>query len=182
MTIAIISSSTRLGRKSHRVALALKNAVEAAGHNAAIVDLVEHPLPAFIERYAMLPDAEKTHSMNKIASLLQASQAAIFVTPEYNGGICSGLKNLMDTFGKAEFAGKAIGVASVSAGILGGIRAAQQLQVNILGIQAYPQPQVLTVGEVEKQLDEQGALINPAFEAKLQGFLNAFLGFAGKLA
>ena len=102
----------------------------------------------------------------------------IFVTPEYNGGISSSLKNFIDTFGRPEFAGKPIAVASVSSGALGGIRAAMSLQQLILAIQAYPQPQMLTVADVENQLSKEGEILNPTFEKKLASFIDAFIGFA----
>jgi NAD(P)H-dependent FMN reductase len=180
MNIAIISSSTRPGRTSHRAALALKKAIETSVNTVNFIDLKVLELPLFGERFAFLTESERTENMIKIAEMLQQSKAIIFVTPEYNGSISTGLKNLLDTFGKAEFAGKPIGVTTASTGILGGIRAAQQLQVNILGVGAYPQPQMLTVGEVDKQMDTEGEVLNSAFEAKLNSFVSSFLGFAGR--
>jgi NAD(P)H-dependent FMN reductase len=180
MSIAIISTSTRPGRTSHRVALALKRTVETAGQSVSLIDLKELTLPLFSERFAFLTESERSENMIKIAEILQQSKAIIFVTPEYNGSISTGLKNLLDTFGKAEFAGKPIGVATASTGIMGGIRAAQQLQINILGVQAYPQPQMLTVGEVDKQMDTEGEVLNTAFGPKLNGFVTAFLGFVAR--
>lgn len=178
--IAIVSTSTRTGRKSHRLALALIKKIETSGQKAVLIDLNAHPLPVFTERFAFLTESERTENMIKIAEKLQESKAIVFVTPEYNGSISNGLKNLIDLYGKAEFAGKPIGVATASTGILGGIRAAQQLQLNILGIQGYPQPQMLTVGEIDKQLDEEANLINPAFESKISSFVSAFLNFVAK--
>ena len=54
------------------------------------------------------------------------------------------------------------------------------LQQLILAIQAYPQPQMLTVGLVEDQLNVEGQVINPSFEDKMSSFINAFLGFANR--
>jgi NAD(P)H-dependent FMN reductase len=176
MNIKIISGSTRIGRNSHRVALALNNKITALGIESSIVDLNEINLPPFEERLSFLP--EKPERLIEISNELLISTGFIFVTPEYNGGISSSLKNFIDTFGRPEFAGKPIAVASVSTGALGGIRAAMSLQQLILAIQAYPQPQMLTVGDVEEQLNNEGEIIYPNFEKKLDGFVNSFIGFA----
>jgi NAD(P)H-dependent FMN reductase len=178
MQITIISSSVREGRTSHRVALALKSAIKPLGHEAIIIDLKELSLPPFSERLAFMKD--KPDKLVATSEILKKSNAIIFVTPEYNGSIPSSLKNFIDVFGKAEFAGKPMGVATASNGIMGGVRAAYQLQQIILALQAYPQPQMLLTLEVTKQLNEQGELINPAFQTKLDLFVNSFLGFASR--
>ena len=178
MNIKIVSGSTRIGRKSHRVALALNHKMTTLGIECSIVDLNEIDLPPFEERLSFLP--EKSDRLVEVSNELLDSTGFIFVTPEYNGGISSSLKNFIDTFGRPEFAGKPIAVASVSSGDLGGIRAAISLQQLILAIQAYPQPQMLTVGLVEDQLNVEGQVINPSFEDKMSSFINAFLGFANR--
>jgi NAD(P)H-dependent FMN reductase len=176
MNIKIVSGSTRIGRNSHRVAIALNSKITALGIESSIVDLCEINLPPFKERLNFLP--EKPERLVEISNELLDSTGFIFVTPEYNGGISSSLKNFIDTFGRPEFAGKPIAVASVSSGALGGIRAAMSLQQLILAIQAYPQPQMLTVGDLEEQLNPLGEIINPRFEKQMDSFVNAFIGFA----
>ena len=114
----------------------------------------------------------------EVPQQLEDSGAFIFVTPEYNGSISSGLKNFIDVFAKKPFDGKPIGVATGSTGMMGGIRAAHQLQQIILAISAYPQPQILTVAQMDKQLDENEKVINESFNKSLERFLTAFLGFA----
>jgi NAD(P)H-dependent FMN reductase len=176
MNIKIVSGSTRIGRNSHRVALALNNKITALGIESSIVDLNEINLPPFEERLSFLP--EKPERLVEMSNELLSSTGYIFVTPEYNGGISSSLKNFIDTFGRPEFAGKPIAVASVSSGALGGIRAAMSLQQLILAIQAFPQPQMLNVADVEEQLNNEGEIINPSFEKNLDSFVSSFIGFA----
>ena len=175
MKITIISSSTRKGRLGHRVALALQKNITKAGHQALIIDLVELNLPPFEERFGHIADPDG--KLEKASNTLMQSDGLIFLTPEYNGAISSGLKNFIDVFAKAPFDGKPIGVATASTGALGGIRAAYQLQQTILSINAYPQPQMLLVGRMDKVLDEGGRIVDDSFEAKMDQFLTAFIGF-----
>jgi NAD(P)H-dependent FMN reductase len=180
MKIAIISSSTRNGRVSHRIALALAKQVGRVGHEAVIIDLLDLKLPMFSERYPHIPDKPK--SWTKTMETLQASDGIIFLTPEYNGSFSSGLKNFIDVFAKEGFRGKPIGVATGSTGAMGGVRAAYQLQQVVLSLFAYPQPQMLTVGEMQHRFDETGEIIDDAFRPHFEGYVNKFIQFCGQLA
>jgi len=112
---------------------------------------------------------------------LSAADAMIFVTPEYNGSYSLALKNMVDYFGLKVFEKKAIGVAAVSTGALGGIRAAVQLQQLILAIYAIPVPQMLLVPSVLTRFDEFGKLIDDLFAKNVDRFVNDFLWFAEAL-
>lgn len=178
MNITVISGSTRNVRRSHRVALAIVKQIKSLGHQASIIDLIELDLPTFVERFGKIDD--RNGRLAHAASTMRISDGLIFLTPEYNGAMSSGLKNFIDVFAKAAFDGKPIGVATVSVGASGGIRAAYQLQQIILSILAYPIPKMLTVGNVEKVLDEGGEVTNDEFQIKLDEFLDAYLTFVSK--
>lgn len=179
MKITLISSSTRTGRLSPRVAFALKSAIEKTGESAQIIDLSAVDLPIFEERFNYLENPNE--KIKTVFDTLMASDGFIFLTPEYNGSISSGLKNFIDVFAKDPFIGKPIGVATASTGALGGIRAAYQLQQIILSIFGYPIPQMLTVGNMDKVLDEKGMVLDEDFQKRLDSFLKAYLSFVAKL-
>jgi NAD(P)H-dependent FMN reductase len=69
--------------------------------------------------------------MEKLATLLNASDGFLIVTGEYNHSIPPALKNLLDHFQK-EYYFKPSAIASYSAGSFGGVRASVHLRV-ILG-------------------------------------------------
>lgn len=177
MHITILSSSTRLHRASHRVALALESAINSKGiHTAEVLDLAEYRFPVMEEvlhRHPNPPDG-----LVEFAEKIRASDAHIFVSPEYNGSYTSALKNAVDYLKEGEFARKVIGVASVTTGSLGGIRAALAMQQLVLGISAFPIPQMLAVGNVLQRFDESGQLLDPIFERNLEVFFKNFLWLA----
>jgi NAD(P)H-dependent FMN reductase len=180
MKISIVSSSTRRGRISHRIALALEQAITEKGHQVEVIDLAELALPPFEERFALLenPSAE----LQDLNQKLIATEAFIFLSPEYNGAISSGLKNFIDLFAKDPFSAKPIGVATGSTGAMGGVRAAYQLQQNILTINAFPHPRMLMVGKMDQVIDEKGTIVDPSYGRSQDGFLSAFLDFAQRLS
>lgn len=181
MHITILSASTRLNRQSHRVAIALKKAIEAEGiHSAEILDLAEYQFPVLEEVLHRHPAPPA--GLAEFADKIRRSDAHIFVSPEYNGSYTAALKNAVDYLKEGEFSKKVIGIASVTAGMLGGIRGALAMQQLVLAISALPIPQMLTVGQVSQRFDENGALIEPAFEKNLRHFLHHFLWLAEAVA
>ena len=175
MKITIISSSTRNGRVSHRIALALEKKIAFVGHDAVVIDLLELDLPRFSERYSHLP--EKPQHWEDILQTLLASDGMIFLTPEYNGSFSSGMKNFIDVFAKEGFRGKPISVATGSSGAKGGIRAAYQLQQVILSLFAYPMPQMLTVENMQDRFDETGEITDDEFKPRFERYVTTFLDF-----
>jgi NAD(P)H-dependent FMN reductase len=169
-----------MGRVSHRIALALEKQISRIGHQATVIDLLELKLPLFSERYGRVPDKPK--SWTETMDTLLASDGIIFLTPEYNGSFSSGLKNFIDVFAKKGFRGKPIGVATGSSGAMGGIRAAYQLQQIILSLFAYPQPQMLTVGEMQQRFDETGEIIDEEFRPYFESYVNKFIQFCTDLS
>jgi NAD(P)H-dependent FMN reductase len=179
MKISIISSSTRTGRISHRIALALQKAILLSGHEVKLVDLAAISLPPFEERIDFQKNPEP--ELLTLKEDLMKTDAFLFLSPEYNGAISSGLKNFIDVYAKAPFTHKAIGVVTGSTGAMGGIRAAYQLQQTILSIHGFPHPNMLTVGKMDQVLDEEGKILSAAYAENQQTFLKAFLDFAEKL-
>jgi len=177
MHITIVSSSTRLNRASHRVALGLAQFINGQGvHSAEVLDLAAYRFPILEEvlhRHPNPPDG-----LEDFAQKIRYSDAHIFVSPEYNGSYTSALKNAVDYLKEGEFAKKTIGVVSVTTGALGGMRAALAMQQLVLGIGGYPIPQMLTVGNVLQRFDESGRLLDPIFEKNIEVFLKNFLWLA----
>ncbi|HYV93309.1 MAG TPA: NAD(P)H-dependent oxidoreductase [Chitinophagales bacterium] len=180
MNILIISSSIRENASTRRVAIHLFNHLaQVPILQSEFVDLTDYEYPIWKEVFhrEISPPVECVTLHDK----LSAADAMIFVTPEYNGSYSLALKNMVDYFGLKVFERKAIGVASVSTGALGGIRAAVQLQQLILAIYAIPVPQMLLVPSVQTRFDEFGKLLDDSFAKNVDRFVNDFLWFAEAL-
>src|ERR1700710_183624 len=112
--IAIISSSVRAGRNSHRVTLFFKNFIEQNNlASVEIIDLKEYNFPLFEERLSKVK--EPSPMMLKFADKVKKADGIIIVTPEYNGGYPASLKNAIDLL-YPEWKRKPIGLATVSDG------------------------------------------------------------------
>jgi len=176
MHITILSSSTRIDRLSHRVALALEKAILERGHTARILDLATYKFPIMEEVLHRHP--EPPAGLSDFSEAIRESDALIFLSPEYNGSYTSALKNAVDYLKENEFARKAIGVVSVTSGPMGGMRGAISMQQLVLGVSGFALPQMLLVPQVSQKFDEQGNLLDPAFQSKTDFFLNNFIWLA----
>lgn len=177
MRIAILSSSTRVNRQSHRAALGLARFIEQqAVHTVEILDLAASNFPLLEEVLHRHPNAPT--GLAEFADQVRQADAFLFVSPEYNGSYTAALKNAVDYLKEGEFSRKVIGVVSVTSGALGGMRAALAMQQLVLGIAGIPIPQMLTIGLVGQKFDEDGQLLDLAFEKNIQTFLRHFLWLA----
>ncbi|MCM3512405.1 MULTISPECIES: NADPH-dependent FMN reductase [Carnobacterium] len=132
--IGIITGSTRPGRNSLQVAQWVKELADKRGDaEYEIVDIAEYHLPLYNEPISaaysqnyVTPEAIPWSK--KIAEL----DGYVFITPEYNHGITSALKNAIDYL-YPEWNNKAAGI--VSYGSSGGVRAAEALRVVLAELQ-----------------------------------------------
>lgn len=124
--VAIISGSTRPGRKSQAVAEWVHAIAQKRGDaDYHIVDiatfnlpLLDEPVPPSLGKYS------KPHTL-AWAKAIAPFDAFVFVTPEYNHGPSAALKNAIDYL-YHEWNNKAAGF--VGYGSIGGARAVEQLR------------------------------------------------------
>jgi NAD(P)H-dependent FMN reductase len=172
--IAILSSSVRTGRVSHRIALYFKRFLEEKNlATGEILDLLQFKFPVFEERlkYQPNPSAEALD----FASRITQADGVIIVTPEYNGGYPASLKNAIDLLYK-EWQRKPIAIAAVSDGSFGGTQVIMSLQFSLWKIGAWTVPSRFHVPDADKNFDEQGGAINPAaVDKRTTVFINELL-------
>lgn len=171
MKIAIISSSVRVGRQSHRVALFFKNYIET--NNIAtveILDLMEYQFPIFDERLRHQKNPEpKTLDF---AERIKASDGVIIVTPEYNGGYPPALKNVVDLL-YDEWRRKPIAISTASDGAFGGSQVITSIQFSLWKIRAWTVPAMFPVPKVQDVFDENGV---PADKERVEKRAKTFIG------
>lgn len=174
MKIAIISSSVRIGRNSHRVALYFERYIkENKLADVEILDLYEYQFPIFNERLRLMK--EPTAEVLEFAEDVMEADGIIVVTPEYNGSLPASLKNVIDLL-YAEWKRKPIAVATVSDGQYAGTQVMTQLLFPLWKIGAWMVPAMFRVAKVKESYDEQGnATDKPTTDKFAKGFLDELL-------
>jgi chromate reductase, NAD(P)H dehydrogenase (quinone) len=108
-----------------------------------------------------------------------ASDAVLFVTPEYNRSVPAPLKNAIDVgsrpYGQSVWEGKPGAVISVTPGALGGFGANHHLRQSLvfLNVPMLQQPEAY-IGNVDKLLDADGKVISESTNIFLLQFMLAF--------
>jgi NAD(P)H-dependent FMN reductase len=152
--IAIISSSVRIGRNSHRVALFFKNYLQQnALASVDLLDLYLYNFPVFDERLRLMKDPSP--EILDFAQRITKADGVIIVTPEYNGGYPASLKNVIDLL-YAEWKRKPIAIATASNGQFGGTQVMTSLVFSLWKIGAWVVPAMYPGPKVQEVYDEKG--------------------------
>ena len=108
------------------------------------------------------------------------SDGLVIVTPEYNHGYPGSLKAVLDLLLR-EYVHKAVAFVGVSAGPWGGTRGIEACvpMVRELGLAVTFTD--LNFPSVKSKFDEQGNLLDPAYENRVKGFLDELVWMASTL-
>src|SRR6266481_6819530 len=128
MKLAVVLGTVRENRLSERLAKWVTDEANTRnGVDAELIDLKDYPMPFFDE--PMSPRFNPNRNINEVAqkwlAKLQAADAYVYVTPEYNHSIPGVLKNALD-YVTWEMVKKPATV--VGHGAVGGARATMHLK------------------------------------------------------
>ncbi len=172
MKIEIISGSPRINSVTRRVAIHLKNLLQAqTDHEVDVIDLKDWNLP--MVQTVFVSENKTPEEFKPLANRVFNAEAFILVTPEYNGSYSPALKNLLDHFPKQQH--KPFGIVTASPGAMGGIRASQQLLQLVPALFGIASPYLLIVPQVDKKFDAEGKLIDEKFQNNVHNFISEFI-------
>jgi chromate reductase, NAD(P)H dehydrogenase (quinone) len=170
--VAVLVGSLRKDSFTRRVAQALQQLQPASLH----LEIVEiRDLPLYNQDVEASPPAPWVAFRDSV----RASDAVLFVTPEYNRSIPGALKNAIDVgsrpHGKSAWSGKPCGVVSTSPGALGGFGANHHLRqcLVFLDMPVVQQPEMY-VGGVDKLVEAGGKVTSDATREFFTKYLATF--------
>jgi NAD(P)H-dependent FMN reductase len=133
----IVIASTRPGRGGWPVAQwFIERATDHGGFELHVVDLVEFRLPLLDEpNHPRLRQYVNPHT-RAWSEQVDAADAFVFVTPEYNHGYPASLKNAIDYL-HHEWRFKPVGFVSYG-GVAAGTRSVEQLQQVVTAVKLFP--------------------------------------------
>ena len=174
--ISIISSSVRVGRNSHKVALYLNDYL--TGNKLAtteVIDLKEYNFPIFDERLKY--QGKPADLTLEFAEKIKKSDGVVIVTPEYNGGYPASLKNVIDLL-YDEWHRKPISISTVSIGAFGGSQVITSLLFSLWKIGAWVVPKTLPISKVEEVFTKNGIIANKdKMDKQTEGFIKELLWY-----
>ncbi|WP_285735155.1 NAD(P)H-dependent oxidoreductase [Nocardiopsis sp. ATB16-24] len=140
LSLSIIIGSVRSGRFGSRVGNWFAGqAANRTDLKVDIIDLIDHTLPLTLPNWGEEPPEPARTVVARLSERLQAADAFVVITPEYNHSYPASLKNLIDWY-RREWVAKPIGLVSYG-GVGGGIRASEHLR------QVFAEMHAMTVRE-----------------------------------
>ena len=171
--VGVIVGSLRSGAYTRMLARALPE-LSPASMRLAPIEIGELP------HYNQDLETEKPPpSWTTFRQQVIASDAILFVTPEYNRSMPGALKNALDVgsrpWGKSAWSGKRAGVISLTPGALGAMASNHHLRQVLLAVNlaAMPYPEAYIPGAASL-FDENGALVQAETREFLKSFMQAF--------
>ena len=173
ISIPVILGTTRKGRLSANAARFIVGQIEKRdGIKTELIDVSKLPMP--------VDDAGEGIKDPLFSEKMAMADALVIVTPEYNHSFPGLLKHILDSCLK-EYIHKAAGIVGVSAGPFGGVRAIQDLIPVIRELGLVNIFWDVNFGNVAKVFDESGNLLDQAFIARADKFLNELIWMAKTL-
>jgi FMN reductase len=98
---------------------------------------------------------------------IRESQGIILATPEYHGSLTGALKNMLDLMTIEDFETKIIGLVGIAGGDLGAIHSLNTMKTICRNLHCWVLPHEVSIANSGQAFDEDGALKDPAIEARL---------------
>ncbi len=155
LNILVIVGSVRKDRIGIRPAQYLHQLCASRGHQTTLVDPLDYRLPLLDRMYKEYPAGQAPETLERLAKLIQSSDAVLVVSGEYNHSIQPALSNLLDHF-LEEWFWRPAAIACYSAGQFGGVRAVMQLRALLPEIGMPSIPSILALPRAQDLFDDQG--------------------------
>lgn len=180
LDIAVLYGSVRRERRGIGVARFITAQLERRGHAATLIDPAEYRLPFLDLMYKEYDDGEAPEPMAAVGEILARADGFVIVSAEYNHGEPPALKNLLDHY-QSEYHYKPSGIVTYSKGPFGGVRALITLRAILAELGTPSIPSAFPVSTVEKAFDEDGSVLDDAYERRVGKFLDEFEWYAQAL-
>lgn len=183
LNIPVILGSVREGRRSEAPAKLVLEKIKQAGHTTQLIDFKEMPLPFYnapTVPAVFFKTGYPNENAQKWSNIARAADAFVVVSPEYNHGYSAVLKNALDWL-YLEFEKKPFGLVGVSDGTTSGARMIENLRPIIQNFNAMSIRETVMIGPVQDYFNEQGELLKPELEKKIDGLLKSLTWWAETL-
>jgi NAD(P)H-dependent FMN reductase len=155
--LIIVIGSTRPGRAGLPIAQWFtERATAHQGFDVTVVDLAELALPLLDEPNHPRLNQYTKHHTKAWSAIVEAADAIVFVTPEYNYGYPAVLKNAIDYL-HHEWKYKPVGFVSYG-GVAAGTRAVQQLKQVVTTLKMLPVFESVNIPFHSQFIDDEGRL------------------------
>ena len=180
-TLTVIVGSTRPGRVGLPVAQWICERARAHGaFDVQLADLAELALPLLDEPHHPRLQRYQHEHTKRWSAVVAASDAFVFVTPEYNHGMPAPLKNALDYL-TVEWARKPAGIVSYG-GVSAGLRAVGQLKQVLAALQVVSVGGGVPIPMIRERIEDGAVVGNEPMTKAVDAMLGELRTWHGALA
>ncbi|MBF5043089.1 NAD(P)H-dependent oxidoreductase [Aggregicoccus sp. 17bor-14] len=183
MRVLAFAASLRQASLNHRLVELAARIAREAGAEVDLARFREFDMPLYDG------DLNEAHGLPAGALLLkrriEAADALLIASPEYNYSISGLLKNAIDWVSRARpmpWRGRSVYLLAASPGRIGGIRGLWQTRIPLEGCGSLVFPDMFALAEASAAFTEGGDLKEPALAERLRKELGGFLRLAEAVA
>ncbi|XP_077989659.1 quinone reductase-like [Glandiceps talaboti] len=162
LKIVLFLGTVRENRLGLRLAKFMLKQIEKSGHEVTFFDPLEMKFP-LLEKPIFHYDADRSGAPDwliQAEKTVNAADAYVVVSGEYNHCIPPALSNMMDYFGNSSYMYKPSGIVCYSPGMYGGMRSAMQLRTMLGELGCTAVSNIFGVPKVNQSLTEDGEPTN----------------------
>lgn len=179
MNLLVFAGALRKDSFNKKLAREAMRLLESKGETAKYQDLKEFDLPLYDGDNEDATGVPK--DIEALGAMIKSADAIVISTPEYNGGISSVLKTVIDWLSRMDpvpIEEKPVLLLGASPGALGAVRGLWHTRVPLEAMAVFVFPEMFGLSKASEAFDEQGKLKDPKTEKRLSDLLSRFVEHA----
>lgn len=164
------STPPRPARLGLRVAKACMRLLRDRGE-ADLIDALDWPLPQPFKPHFSFSKDKLPPDLGELARRIEAADAYVMISPEYNHSMSPALANLLNHFGSSLFSWKPSLIVTYSAGQWGGTRAAMTMRPFLSELGCLPVSAMVHIPKAQTIFDEDGRYQDAAAGPGWEGYI-----------
>jgi len=152
------STPPKPARLGERVAKACVNYLQQSFENAEVelIDPLDYSLDGVFKPHFSYHEKKVPEKLDTLAKKIEAADAYVMVSPEYNHSMSPALANLLNHFGASLYSYKPSAIVTYSAGQWGGARAAVNMRTFLAELGCLPVSAMIHVPKAQTVFEENG--------------------------
>lgn len=174
--VLVFAGSLRRESINARLASLAARLLADQGASVDLAELATFDCPSYdqdVEDASGIPEGAV-----ELRDRLEAVDAFVIASPEYNGSVPGVLKNVIDWTSRHRpqpFNGRSCLLLSASPSMVGGNRGLWSLRVPLEHLGARVHPDMFSLAKAHEALDDDGGLVNETLHARLRTMTRSFL-------
>jgi NAD(P)H-dependent FMN reductase len=181
LRLLAFAASLRKASFNKRLIRAAADVARAGGADVRLAEFHEFEMPIY---NADLQAHGFPEGTQRLAQAIREADGILLSSPEYNYSLPGTLKNAIDWVSRIKpgvLNGKSALLLAASNGQFGGIRGLWQLRIPLEGCGVHVYPDMFALPWAEKMFGEDGRLVEPERQARLEAIIAGYLGTATAL-